>query len=465
MRSDLSRGRVIGKILSFALPLALGMASHAAFNLVDLFIVGRLGEDAVAAVHLAGTINFFPMILGNGISVGSVAVIAVLLGQMLEDRARRVANLSLWLMMATSAVLGLACYLAAQPLVEFQAGTGVSLQLGTEYLEIASLGTFTMFLLMHVTGVLRAMGNARWTVVLLIGANGLNIVLDVVLIFGVEPLGIPALGVAGAAWASVSSRAVGGIVGLLLLARRDCPLTPGWAMPAVKAEALRRIAWLGVPQSMQMFVRASLILTMTRIAGRLAGSTAQAALGVTTRLDTFILFAAVGWASGATAMVGQCAGKGLHARCQAIAWATSGFAGVLAFFAGLVFAVGSRPLCLLFVPGASEELLGHGLLYLTILAFAHPAASTSLVLAGAWNGAGHSFKPMLLDVVAIGMVLQPALWIWEWGGAAGGLGTCWTLVLAANWLLLSLYCRSMRGSDWAVAAGTPAKLSGVEEQS
>ena len=99
----------------------------------------------------------------------------------------------------------------------------------TEFLEIMSLGTFTMFLLMHVTGVMRAVGNSRVPVILMVGANVANVVLDFWFVFG--GLGIPAMGVAGAAWATVISRALFAAIGLMLL------------YVGMKGLRLRRFTW------------------------------------------------------------------------------------------------------------------------------------------------------------------------------------------------------------------------------
>ncbi len=188
----------------------MGMAFHASFNLIDLAIVGLLGEEAVAAVHFGGTINFFPMILGNGISVGAVSLLSRSLGRGDRKGAERTANLVLYLMMGLSVVLGLGFYFFAESCCHALSARGAVLVEGARYLEVLSLGTVSMFLVMHVTGVLRAIGNAFWPVAILISSNLLNIGLDYLFIFGFEPLGIQAHGPAGAAIPPVIARIFGG---------------------------------------------------------------------------------------------------------------------------------------------------------------------------------------------------------------------------------------------------------------
>ncbi|MFQ5505628.1 MAG: MATE family efflux transporter [Planctomycetota bacterium] len=454
---------MLRKVLTFGLPLALGMASHAAFNLIDLLVVGRLGENAVAAVHNGGAINFLPMVLGNGISIGAVAVLSQLMGEGDKHRARQVANFSLALMLFLGLLLGIAFYLAALPALRFLKASGESLRDGTGYLEVLSLGTFTMFLLMHVTGVLRSIGNARWPVTLLVGSNLLNLLLDIILIFGWEALGIPRMGVLGAAWATVLARGAGALVGLLVLARRENPIRIGLGLPRNKAAVAFRIGGLGTIQSTQMLVRAAIVITLTRIAGQIGGASAQAAIGVGTRLDTFVLFGAIGWASGATVMVGQSLGRREVLRCARVAWTSAGLASGFGLAAGILFALFSAPLLAFFVPDASPELLSHGGIYLGIMAATYPAASASLVLAGSLNGAGKSFLPMMLDLLVLGLLLQPALWVWQSLGARGELPVSWLQVLIAYWILLVAYFAWMRSSIWVPSHPASAKLSGEGE--
>lgn len=449
MERDLTRGGVVRSVLLFGLPLAFGMASHASFNLLDLWIVGELGEDAVAAVHLGSTINFFPMIVGNGVSVGAVAIVSRLLAAESGDEARNTANLAGIIMVVTALVLGGLSAIFADPLIDLQAGQGTSGVVGAGYLEIVSWGTISMFGLMHVTGLMRAMGNSIWPLVLMLGSNALNIALDFVLIFGWRRFGIEPMGAVGAAWATVLARAIFAVLGLWVLGRARSPLPPGLSMPQNCARRCREIARLGIPQSVQMFVRASLIVTMTRFAGLVGGSAAQAALSVATRLDSVVLFSAVGWAGAATAMCGQSSARDLDARCHRVAWVAAMCAAGVGTVLGFGFFLFSDPLYLLFVPGGSTEYLDHGRLYFAILAFAHPAASASLVLAGAFNGIGVSVRPMLFDLVVFGLLLQPFLFLWLGLGAAGGLASCWVAVLLANWLLLLVYARVMRTPRWA----------------
>src|SRR5690606_406430 len=114
-------------------------------------------------------------------------------------------------------VVGVIGWVFSAPLVDLFGGTGSIRQPAIEYLEILSLGTVSMFLLMQVTSVLRAIGDSRWTMYLLVGSNVLNIVLTYALVFGIGPF--LRWEVWGAGVATVIARGLGAVVGLVVLWR------------------------------------------------------------------------------------------------------------------------------------------------------------------------------------------------------------------------------------------------------
>ncbi len=140
MARDLTAGSVLKNTFGFGLPLALGTATHALFNLVDLWMVGYLGKEAVAAIHLGSVVNFVPMIIANGLSVGSVALISRRFGAGNREGARELANRTLLGLIALGLFCGLIGYLGARHFVQFQNAEGKALVLGREERDRAERG-------------------------------------------------------------------------------------------------------------------------------------------------------------------------------------------------------------------------------------------------------------------------------------------------------------------------------------
>lgn len=436
------------------LPVAIGLAGHALFNLIDLFMLGRLGEAAVAGTHVATVWHFLPMILGNGVTVATLSVLSRLLGDpgRVAD-ARAFANWAVVFMAALGVVLGLVGAATADACVRAQGlSEGAAYEVGVDYLVVSHLGTITMFVLMQVTTSMRAVGSAGLSAALLLGANVLNIALNLPLIFGWEALGVPALGAVGAAWATVAARTLGVVAAVIWLRRTRSALRwaapPTWSPPAgVRGRELLRLAG---PATLQMVVRAATVLVFTRLTVDVGGLPAVTAIGLTTRLDTVVLFASIGYSGAATAVVGHAVARGADAHVLRRARCVARWAGVQAFALGAVVVLGvwsvAPQLAHWFVPAASAEVVGLVAFYVASAMLGQPFAAAGVALTGALHGAGATVRPLLVDVVGFGGVgllvscLDRESWtvagVW-WGFAAlqvlvllGHIG----VVERSNWL-------------------------------
>ncbi|MHC4601215.1 MAG: MATE family efflux transporter, partial [Planctomycetota bacterium] len=240
-RADLTKGRVSWRTFRFGFPLFLGMILHSLFNFVDIVIVGNLPDDgivdhgpkAILGLTLACYWNMLFMVIVNGISVSTVAVISRYWGEGRLDDGHEVARQSLLLMVIISiisAVLGL----FSEPLIRIVAGPGADphvLEMGRQYLLVQMIGAFTMYFLLQITALFRAAGESLWPMVILVAANLLNVFADIVLVHGWGPF--PKMGVLGAAWGTIFSRGVFLVVAvvLLLVGVKNMRVLPGFFRP------------------------------------------------------------------------------------------------------------------------------------------------------------------------------------------------------------------------------------------
>lgn len=423
----LARGPFLA-VLSQGLPLALGLASHAVINLVDLALIGRLGDEAVQAAHVASTWNFLPMIVGNCVSTALLARLSRRLGDGDADGARRLNVRAQWFMLWLGLALGLATALPAGAFVDGTGLTGSVRDAAVHYLVVSNLGCLPMFVLMQTTAAMRATGEAMVPFGLLLLANLLNLALDLVLLFGWPALGVPAIGVAGAAYASVASRALAAVLAIAWLARRDHVLTlqigptNGLREPVIRP--LLHDSW---PQALQIGLRASLVLGLTILVQQRFGDLATVSLGVTTRFDTLVLFAALGFANAATAYGGRAVvvrrpGRarlaGLHAALQA---------GVFGAACVAVFNAAPGPLLGLCRPDPSDELHRLTELYFATAAWAQVFGAMALGAIGAVYGAGRMIAPLVVDLVGFGFA---AILLWR---VASGDAALRDVYLAMVW--------------------------------
>ncbi|GAB4145506.1 MAG: hypothetical protein Fur0037_13440 [Planctomycetota bacterium] len=442
------------QVLRLGLPQAVGLSSHALVNVVDLWLVGMLGPLAVAAAHVASTINFIPMVVGNGFSVATLALLSQRLGGGDRQGARRLSNRSQWLMLRLGLVISIVSALLAPLCVDTVGLRGGARSDAIQYLVVSNLGCIAMFALMQTTTSMRALGEVAMPLVLLLGANLLNLLLDIVLLFGWSAAGIPALGVVGAAYASVASRLVAAVVSYWWLRRKGKVLRLRWLERRFEKPMPLFLPLMGMalPQVGQVLLRALLIWMLTICVQRLAGEAGVAALGVATRLDTMVLFAGIGFASAATTITGRACARGDARRARAAGLAAALQA--LAVGGAMVFALWmfAEPVARAFLPKAEGPVVGMIVLYLGTGAWSQPVMAFALGAIGAVQGAGRMWAPLWLDLAAFALVFMLlALGVW----LAVGLFTQFLLLLAGSFFVAGIHAAHLWFGPWAAAPRAP----------
>ncbi|MBK8096544.1 MAG: MATE family efflux transporter [Planctomycetes bacterium] len=431
-------------VFVLGLPLAIAMASHALINVVDLALIGRLGADAVAAAHVATTINFLPMILGQCVSIALLSRLSRQLGAGDVDRARTFHRRSEWFLFWLGIVIGVATALPAAFCVDTTGIEGTVRAAAIEYLVVCNLGCLPMFVLMGTTTAMRAVGETAMPLFLLLGANALNLGLDLVLLFGWPALGIPSLGVVGAAWATVIARVLAAVVAVAWLRRRGHPLslrgTTATAMPVA-----RPLLADAMPQVVQIGLRGLVVWGLTVAVQQRGGADALAAIGITTRLDTMVLFGAIGFASAATTIAGRAVmqGNGVRARAAGL-WAgiqACLFGGVLI----MLFWCCREDVVLLFLPQAGAGVVAAAALYLGVAALAHPIGAFALGAIGAVQGAGRMVAPMAVDL--LGFAVLGVLLLTASHNGEGLLPVFWALVLGTA-VLAAAHLTFLLRANW-----------------
>ncbi len=318
-------------MLRFGAPLALGMGLQTAFNLVDAFIISRLGGatagPALGAIGICDQLAALGTIVSYGLSVATATLISRKVGERDQDAVREIAWQSLIVIASLSLFFGVFGGFGANFVLRNLVGAkGEVANLGVPYLRVMLAGSFTIFLLMHLTSVQRALGSSKTPVGLLIGSNVLNLVLAVVMVYGPgdapailswgRPLarlfGIPRMGLMGAAWATLIARFIALVPLSFILMKRFGLFLPNSRI-AAQRETIASIVKLGWPSSAQLVVRILAMLVLHSLVARAfttpTDQSATTALGIVFRLETMALFVGLGWGSAAQTFVGQNLGR------------------------------------------------------------------------------------------------------------------------------------------------------------
>jgi len=377
-------------------------------SVIDLFWVGRLGSSAVAALAIAGTLLMllFPVVMGVG--MGTVAMVARAIGAGRPDEAGEIAGQSMLLALVFGALAGMAGYACAGMLCRLLGAEAAVAPLATTYLQISFLGAFTVFLLFIGNSALQGAGNTVIPMCAMGLATLLNMVLDPLLIFGL--LGLPRLGVAGAATATVIAQAVAaGLVMTVLHRGRVAGMHAHLGRWRLRPHLAWRLLRIGTPSMGQMLSRSLMSLVLMRIVAG-TGTTAVAAYGIGLRFHMIVLMPAFTLGNAVATMVGQNLGAGKPERARHAAWAATWMdIGIMAVSAA-VLCLAARPLMAAFDP--NPEVVAVGIAYLRTVSPFYVFAALAIVLGRALMGAGDSLGSMVCTVIGLWGVQVPlALWL------------------------------------------------------
>jgi len=444
--------------VTFGTPMVVAMALGALFNLVDLWIVGRMAhpEISIAAVTIPSLVNSIPMIIFNGIVNAVIALVARFHGLGNLRRANIANGQGFILTLVLGVLMGVPPWIWSEEICVALGAKGAVIPGATAYLSIVSAGTITMFLLMTITGGMRAVGNSFVPLVLLGGANLLNVVLDWWFVFG--GFGLEPMGVAGAAWATVAARGIFAGVGLVLMFRGFLGLKlRRWY---VNGRMMWQMLTIGIPSCVQWLVRMASYLYILYFVGQaapLAGrgvTEAQAAFGVGLRLDTLALFSGFGWGAAAATLVGQNLGRGRIERAARPAWIALGlnmammlvFAAAYVLFAEQLLHFMGFDLSAM-ADGAQVRDIGRTYLYVMSSGFVFLAVA--VVLSQALAGAGATKFPLLIEVVAYGAIGFPfTRWVAS-RADVWGLRGLWLSAVALHLAVAVAYVVWFRLGPWA----------------
>ena len=467
-------GPLAREVARFGVPLALGMALQTTFNLVDAYMVGQLPREevgsAIGALGICDQVAALGTIFSYGVSTASSAIVSNRAGAQDDKGVQSAAWQSILVVSALGVLFGILGIAFAGTIVRDIIGAkgGVAL-FATRYLRVVVGGSFTIFLLLQLASIQRALGSAKTPVALLLAGNVLNVLLAIVLMFGPGPaprafawagpiatfLHIPRMGMLGAAWATIIARGVVLVPNVIILARRFQLVFPPRGARGPRWDEISRIVGVAWPSSAQMVIRiAAMLLVNSLVARFFTSETNQVAttgLGLVFRVDTMALFIAMGWGSAAQTFVGQNMGAGHEARARFSGWLTAIYDGITNV--GLIALLLLQGEAILRIFDDDAGPVGVALDYLTIVTPTYIGLGVGIVLGNAMAGAGATRTSMWIDVAVI-LGLQAPVAIVAVAFFDVSLNTLFRIVGATNVVSALVYAVVYGRGKWrnAVAA-------------
>ena len=433
---DLTSGSLTGHLLKTTSFMLVSMVFQTLYVLIDLYWVGRLGTDAVAAVGLSGNLMFIVLAATQMLGVGTTTLVSHATGGRNRERANLVFNQSQVLSLVVGGIFFALALATRRLYAESMSADAATLQLADEYLLWFIPALALQFGLIAMGSALRGTGNFRPGMVVQTATVILNIVLAPVLIFG-WGTGI-ALGVAGAALSTLIAIAIGVVWMVVYFLPADAYLRFSFRDWAPRFDLWRDMLKIGLPAGAE-FAFMAVYLMIVYVVSRPFGAAAQAGFGIGIRIiqACFLPVVALGFAVGPVA--GQNFGARKADRVRQTFRTGAALAAGAMFVLALMVWLAAGPMVGVF--SSDPHVIAVGEEYLHIIAFNFVASGIVFVSSSMFQAMGNTIPSLITSAARIAIVAVPVLLLaqtpgftlrWIWYISAGAV----VVQLAMNlWLL------------------------------
>ena len=406
---------VLSLLISMSVPMMLSMLIQSLYNIVDSIYVSRLGTDALTAVSLAYPLQNAIVSVGVGIGVGISSAISIYLGKGDQEGADRSATIGIMLTVFHCILFILAGIFITKPFLSLFTENPAILQDACDYTYIVLCLSFGSLLQIAFEKIFQGIGQMKITMYLLSAGCVINIILDPILIFGL--LGFPALGVAGAAIATVIGQISAFLLYVAVYLRKSYAVHIRLKHLKFDKKIIGQIYGVGIPSSIMMLLPSVLISILTSILAAIS-DVYVAVLGVYFKLQTFIYMPANGIVQGMRPIIGYNFGAGMTGRVRTAIRYSLACTAVLMLVGTALSLLIPGPIFSLF--DADAQLMDAGIKALRIICLGFLVSTVGVIYSGTFEALGNGRNSLIISLLRQFAVTIPlSLVLSRFWGATG----------------------------------------------
>jgi len=394
-------------IITMSLPMMASMLVQALYNIVDSIFVAQLSENALTAVTLAFPLQNMIIAVASGTGVGVNAILSRSLGEKKFDRSNAAANTSVLLALCSYVVFLIVGIFGSKGFIAAQTNDAEILEYGETYLGIVMCLSIGVFMQVNFERLLQSTGKTFFSMISQMTGAIINIIMDPILIFGL--FGFPALGVAGAAYATIFGQVISSILGVIMNVKFNTEIQ--LSVKEVfrpKIEIIKEIYMVGIPSILMVSIGSIMTFSMNKILMAFS-STATAVFGVYFKLQSFFFMPVFGLNNGIIPVLAYNYGARKRERIlEALRFGIT-LAFSIMLVGTLIFE--AIPGVLLGFFNASEDMLALGEPALRIIAVHFPIAGISIALSSVFQAFAKSIYSLIISVARQLVVLVPVAWL------------------------------------------------------
>lgn len=404
-------------IVKTSIPLIISLLVNNLYNLVDSIFVSRVSEAALTGISLAAPLQMIMIALGCGLAVGLNAMVSKAMGEGKREEVKKTTSAAIVMAFGAYLINVIVCLLVVKPYFAWQAGGNEAIaQYGTSYIQICMLFSFGQMIQWVFDRLLIATGKSTLFLATLGTASIVNVILDPILIFGY--FGLPAMGTAGAAIATVTGQLAGGLLGIYLNIKRNREIPIHFTLHIQKRHVVN-ILKVGIPTAIMQGIMSVMGIFINTILYQFS-STAVAIYGILLKVQNLAQIGVQGMNNGLIPIIAYNYGakkeKRLHEtiRCA--------FVYAVIMMTVILIVLEFIPDKILMLFDASDQMMQLGIPAVRMMSVSFFVSSVGIIFAAIFQGLGNGNYSMYLAFMRQVILLIPILLI---GSFAGNVNVIW----------------------------------------
>lgn len=404
-------------LVTMSLPMVISMIVQALYNIVDSIFVSRLSEDALTAVSMAFPMQNLMISVAVGTGVGINAMLSRALSEKKFEAANKTAENGIFIEVLGYVLFLLIGIFVTKPFFLAQAGAGDIANMGIEYTRICLLMSFGIFMQIGFERILQSTGRTIFTMITQSTGAIINIILDPILIFGL--FGMPKMGVAGAAIATVTGQICAAILAITFNLTKNPDVHISFKGFKPQIIFVKNILSVGIPSIIMSSVGSAMTFGMNKILITFS-STAVAVFGVYFKLNSFVFMPVFGLNNGMVPIVSYNYGAQNKKRLTKTIKLAIMYAVCIMLIGIMLFQF--MPDVLLKLFDASDHMLEIGIPALRVISLSFAFAGICIVISSSLQALGHGFLSMMISITRQLIILLPSAYILA---KFGGIHAVW----------------------------------------
>jgi len=426
-------------IILMARAMMISMLVQALYNVVDSIFVSQINENALTAVTLAFPMQNLMIAVGSGTGVGINALLSRSLGEKRYDRSDAAANMGILLTFFSYILFLIIGILFSRSFIMTQTGEKEILEYGAVYLRIVSCLSIGLFFQMTFERLLQSTGRSFYSMISQATGAIINIIFDPILIFGL--FGLPKLGVAGAALATIFGQSVAALLGLFLNLKFNSDISLSIKKVLnIDGTVIKEIYMVGVPSILMISIGSVMTYLINRIL-IVFSTTAAAVFGAYFKLQSFFFMPVFGLNNGVIPVLAYNYGARKKERIKETLKFSITLAVCIMLTGTIIFEL--IPDRLLGFFNASEEMLAIGVPALRIMGLIFPFAGACIAMGSIFQAFSESIYSLIVSVGRQLVLLIPAAWLLSLTGVVDNVWWAFPIAEIGSFILSTVFFRRL----------------------